>query len=115
MELAAILRAAILIGALIAAATGMIAVAGILQLLRGAGIDRRPPISRTSIVARQREVDARLRERYLQRRPARMLDTPPAVEPPQREAIDELDGVPASWSGSQPAVLIGSLADEPAG
>jgi hypothetical protein len=115
MDLAGILRAAIFIGGFIAAATGVIAVVGVLQLLRGAGIDRMPPISRTSIVAHQREVDARLRARYLQRRPARPVDARPAGQLPKVEAVDGADDVPATWSGSQPAILTGSLADEPAG
>ena len=115
MDLAAILRAAILIGSFIAAATGVIAVAGTLQLLRGAGIDRPPPISQKSIVARQREVDARLRARYLQRRAAPRVDARPVSQPTQPETVGGAEDVPAAWSGSQPAILIGSLADEPAG
>ena len=107
MDLAAILRASILIGGFIAAVTGVFAVVGVLQLLKGAGIDRQPPISRSSIIARQRAVDARLRARYLQRRSARPVDARPTVEPPRPEAAAPADDVAAAWSEPQPAAVIG--------
>jgi hypothetical protein len=115
MDLAGIFRATILIGGFIAVATGGIAAVAILQLLRGAGVDRRPPISRTSIVSRQHAIDARLRARYLQHHPIQTVGTPVLAEMPQPEAVDGADDVAASWADSQPAVLIGSFADEPAG
>jgi hypothetical protein len=69
MGAAGIFLGAILIGGFIAIATGVIAVAGLLQALRGTGLRREPPLTTTSIAARQRAVDARLRARYLARRP----------------------------------------------
>jgi hypothetical protein len=119
MDLAAILLTAVLIGGFIAAATAVIAVVGVLQLLRGAGIHREPPISRTSIVMRQREVDARLRARYLQRRQVQALTALPAPEffPDEGPAATEpvAEPVAAISAEPQPATFIGSFVEEPAG
>ena len=67
MDVGGILLGSILIGGSIAAATGLIAVAGVLQVAGSAGLREPPPMASGSILARQRAVDARLRERYLQR------------------------------------------------
>ncbi|HET6744408.1 MAG TPA: hypothetical protein VFH90_00980 [Candidatus Limnocylindria bacterium] len=85
MEAAGVFLAAILVGGAIAVTTGVIAVVGLLQALRSTGLHHEPPRSATSITARQRAVDARLRARYLQRqitpRPRVDLTLEPSPEP----------------------------------
>ena len=71
MDAAGVFLGAILVGGGIAMATGVVAIVGLLQALRGTGLRSDPPLSATSITARQRAVDARLRARYLQRHAAR--------------------------------------------
>jgi hypothetical protein len=86
MPAAGVLLASILVGGAIAIATGVIAFAGILQVLRGAGIHRQPPVAAMSITARQRAIDARLRARYLARHAPTREPTEEAapVQVPQR-------------------------------
>ena len=107
MELAGILLGAILVGSFIAVATGVIAVVGLLQVLRDAGVQAQPPISRASIRARQRDVDARLRARYLSRARAPSVKLP-AVEPVPPEDHGRTDDPVAAWS--QPAVFVADSA-----
>lgn len=108
MSAAGIFLGAILIGGLIAIATGVIATVGLLQMLRGAGLHHEPPISATSITARQRAVDARLRARYLQRHPR---SRPPDFAAP--EPVNGLEPVPSL--DPQPGSLIGALVNRLAG
>lgn len=94
MDIAGILLASILVGGFIAIATGVVAILGMLQLAGGGGIRHLPPETRTSIIARQRDVDARLRARYLQR----------------QVALQQA----AATIGPEPEVLTGSQPEEPA-
>jgi hypothetical protein len=66
MDVGGILLGSILVGGSIAVATGLIAVVGVLQVAGSAGLHEPPPMA-SGILARQRAVDARLRERYMQR------------------------------------------------
>jgi hypothetical protein len=107
MELAGILLGAILVGSFMAVATGVIVVVGLLEVLRGTGVQAQPPISRASIRARQRRVDARLRARYLSRARA-TIDELQAVEPVPAEDHGRTDDPAAAWS--QPAVFVADSA-----
>jgi hypothetical protein len=101
MDAAGFFLGVILVGGGIAMATGVIAVVGLLQALRGTGLHRDPPLTATSITARQRAVDARLRARYLQRHPLPR----PRVDS-THDPIDHREGAPA------PSPQPGSLAPE---
>ena len=108
MDAAGVFLGAILLGGAIAIATGVIATVGLLQMLRGAGLHHEPPIAATSIIARQRAVDARLRARYLQRqRPAEHVD--------DNAPVPSLDAQPESLEEDTVPSLIGSLVNRLAG
>jgi hypothetical protein len=116
MDIAGILLASILIGGLIAIATGVVAILGMLQMASGGGIRRLPPETSASIVARQRAVDARLRARYLQRQPMARQ----ALASIGASEIEEPDdGQPeqpaAAMAPPEQGTMIGALADRPAG
>ena len=108
MDAAGVFLGAILIGGSIAIATGVIATVGLLRMLCGAGLHRKPPSAATSILARQRAVDARLRARYLQRqRPVEHVD--------DNEPVPSLDVFPGSLEEDAVPSLVGSLVNRLAG
>jgi hypothetical protein len=107
MEAAGVFLVAILVGGAIAITTGLIAVVGLLQTMRSTGLQHEPPRSATSITARQRDVDARLRARYLQRQIGSRPQEDSTHEPlPAPE--------PESLAPERPS-LIGSLVSRLAG
>ena len=108
MDAAGVFLGAILIGGFIAIATGVIATVGLLQMLRGAGLHHEPPVVATSIIARQRAVDARLRARYVQRHRA-------AEHVEDREPVASLDAQPERPEEGTVPSLIGSLVNRLAG
>jgi len=115
MDIAGILLASILVGGFIAIATGVAAILGMLQMAGGGGIRRLPPEASTSIIARQRAVDARLRARYLQRqsmpRQAAASIGAPAVEEPVRQPAEPAPALVPPEQGT----IIGPLVDRLAG
>ena len=115
MDAAGVFLGAILVGGGIATATGAIAVVGLLQLLRGTGLHREPPLTATSITTRQRAVDARLRARYLQRHPASHPRVEPELEPTDdREVPVSPAPQPGGLVPERPS-FIGSLVSRIAG
>ena len=116
MDIAGILLASILVGGLIAIATGVVAILGMLQMASGGGIRHLPPETRTSIIARQRAVDARLRTRYLQRQ-AMLPRAPATIGPLAPELLTEPqpDEPAAALVPSEQGPMIGALADRLAG
>jgi hypothetical protein len=100
VDVAAILLGAILIGGFIAIGTGLVAIVGVLQLAGGAGLHHEPPLTTSSITARQRQVDARLRARYMERRRPPFVAVPTVIE---IETAHDLHDETA-WSPPSPIV-----------
>ena len=116
MDIAGILLASILVGGFIAVATGVVAILGMLQLAGGGGIRHLPPETRTSIIARQRDVDARLRARYLQRQVA-LQQAAATIGPPEPEVLtgSEPEEPAVALVPPEQGPMIGALADRLAG
>ena len=107
MDAAGIFLGAILIGGGIAIATGLVAVMGVLQVLRRAGLAHAPPLAAARIIARQQAVDARLRARYLARRAPR----PEPVSVVIPDILAEPTVLPSPSAPTADTTFVGPLAD----